>query len=316
MLSVTRHRLNAPRRAVSRDESPERLPDPSQLRELSSSDETVCGRLLEHALDLPGVRGRVAWTTATHWLQSALDRGAEDLEERFARHVASFPLHRALAATFARPATTYRVLLSLAHELAPIDVSHLEISHGTLSLELRLRPHLRGNEGLFRAWAGVVRGLPRLHGRADARVRSEVSATCGVYEAELGMGTTVTRPMTRDSGCALLEALAELDPPTRGALLAQILRCLDDAPDGRSRVSVLQEQLSITRSEARVAVNLADGRLIADIARELGMAEATVRTHLRNIFRKTGATRQVELVTLVHRVVSGRPGRTGLRRIG
>ena len=298
--------------------APRFTPRPARLpRRDSQPDDTVCGRWLGDALAQPsvsgGVSGRVAWSTASHWLDRALDHDVEAFDAAFANHAASAPLHRALTATFARPATTYRVLLSLAPELAPVDLHHLELSRGTLSLELRLRPHLRGCEGLFRAWAGIVRGLPRLHGRADARVRSEVSSTHGFYVAELGAGATVVRRSARASGCALLEALAQLDLTTRGAVLAQILRCLDEVPDRRSSFALLQERLGITRSEARVAVCLADGKLVSDIAQELGMADATVRTHLRNIFRKTGATRQVELVTLVHRALSNRSGIGALR---
>lgn len=276
-------------------------------------DDTVCGRLLADALELPGVSGRVAWSTASHWLDRAHDHDPENFDAAFARHVAHLPLYRALTSTFARPATTYRVVLSLAPELAPVDLHHLELARGTLSFELRLRSGLRGCEGLFRAWAGVVRGLPRLHGRADANVRSETSETRGFYEAELGVGATVARRSVRASGCELLEALAELDLTTRGAVLAKILRCLDEVPDRRSRLALLEERLSITRSEARVASCLADGKVVADIARELGTADATVRTHLRNIYRKTGATRQVELVTLVHRALSNRSGIGALR---
>lgn len=288
-----------------------RLSRPSRLdraRDSSESDDTVCGRLLGDALALPGVSGRVAWSTACHWLDRALDHDPDAFDAAFAQHVARLPLYRALTSTFARPATTYRVVLSLAPELAPVELHHLELSRGTLSLELRSRPHLRGCEGLFRAWLGIVRGLPRLHGRADAHVVSEISETRGFYQAELGVGATVARRTVRASGCELLEALAELDLSTRGAVLAQILRSLEEAPDRHSSLTLLQERLSITRSEARVAVCLADGKVVPDIARELGMADATVRTHLRNIFRKTGATRQVELVALVHRAISRRTG--------
>jgi DNA-binding CsgD family transcriptional regulator len=290
-----------------------RLTSRAVHRDSPEPDDTVCGRWLGDALTQPSLSGRVAWSTASHWLDRALDHDVEAFDAAFASHAATAPLHRALTATFARPATTYRVLLSLAPELAPVELRHLELSRGTLSLELRLRPHLRGCEGLFRAWAGIVRGLPRLHARADARVRSEVSATHGFYVAELGAGATVARRSARASGCELLEALAQLDLTTRGAVLAQILRSLDEVPDRRSSFALLQERLGITQSEARVAVSLADGKLVADIARELGMADATVRTHLRNIYRKTGATRQVELVTLVHRALSNRSGIGALR---
>jgi DNA-binding CsgD family transcriptional regulator len=38
---------------------------------------------------------------------------------------------------------------------------------------------------------------------------------------------------------------------------------------------------------------------VPDVAPVLGLAETTVRTHLRHLFEKTGATRQADLVKIV-----------------
>ncbi|MEZ4253375.1 MAG: helix-turn-helix transcriptional regulator [Polyangiales bacterium] len=269
------------------------------------AEHSVCGHLLEHALGVPPVAPRIPWATASRWFDRALERDRRALEEGFATYVASSSVHRALACSLARPTTTYRVALSLAKVLVPVSVANLELFRGVLRLELHLLPHLRGCEGLFHAWVGFARGLPRVHGGPDALVRAELSSRQGHYEIAVGPSATVTRP-TSSSACALFEALAQFPAPTRGAVLAEILSSLEAAPVHDSGVLVLRERLRITRAEARVALRLADGMLIPELARELQMAEATARTHLRNIFRKTGVTRQVELVTLVHRALSGR----------
>jgi hypothetical protein len=36
---------------------------------------------------------------------------------------------------------------------------------------------------------------------------------------------------------------------------------------------------------------------------DLGVVESTVKTHLQNVFVKTGTSRQVDLITLLHRLL-------------
>jgi DNA-binding CsgD family transcriptional regulator len=55
----------------------------------------------------------------------------------------------------------------------------------------------------------------------------------------------------------------------------------------------------LTPAETRVLLHVAAGTTIAEIAGELGVRPATVRTHLHKVFDKTGCTRQAELVGLV-----------------
>jgi hypothetical protein len=50
---------------------------------------------------------------------------------------------------------------------------------------------------------------------------------------------------------------------------------------------------------------------VRETAEALGIAEATVKTHLHRLFGKTGATRQAELVKLVAGFASPVVGRSG-----
>ena len=72
-------------------------------------------------------------------------------------------------------------------------------------------------------------------------------------------------------------------------------------PESRTRVSAVMagEALGLTRTESRVAVLLAEGRSVPEIAQETGRAEGTVCTHVKNILAKLGLSRQVDLVRLV-----------------
>ena len=59
---------------------------------------------------------------------------------------------------------------------------------------------------------------------------------------------------------------------------------------------------SLTFAETRLIENLLAGRTLKESAAELGVAMTTVKTHLENIFQKTGVRRQAELMRLAARV--------------
>ncbi|MFM2087384.1 MAG: hypothetical protein RLZZ237_2253 [Pseudomonadota bacterium] len=67
----------------------------------------------------------------------------------------------------------------------------------------------------------------------------------------------------------------------------------------------LQQLFGLTPSEAQVAQALSSGAAIDSIAAETGVSVNTVKTHLHHIYDKTGATRQGELVALLHQAAGG-----------
>ncbi len=69
---------------------------------------------------------------------------------------------------------------------------------------------------------------------------------------------------------------------------------------------LLAAHLGLTRAEARVAVMLAQGRTVRDIAESTVREISTIRTHVQRIFRKQGITRQTDLVRLVLSISSAR----------
>lgn len=61
----------------------------------------------------------------------------------------------------------------------------------------------------------------------------------------------------------------------------------------------LRWHFELTPSQARLAAALAAGSSVAECAETHGISVATVRTHLKEIFAKTGARRQADLVRLL-----------------
>jgi DNA-binding CsgD family transcriptional regulator len=62
---------------------------------------------------------------------------------------------------------------------------------------------------------------------------------------------------------------------------------------------VAARQFQLTPGEVRVLDAVLKVSGVSEIAEVLGISEATVKTHLQNIFGKTGVRRQADLIKLV-----------------
>lgn len=82
-------------------------------------------------------------------------------------------------------------------------------------------------------------------------------------------------------------------------------------PTDRVRIDpiLLQEALGLTPAEAEIAVLLAQGRTVRQIAAATGRGYSTVRTHLKHMFAKLGVSRQLEVAQLVLALASLPPPR-------
>jgi DNA-binding CsgD family transcriptional regulator len=66
-----------------------------------------------------------------------------------------------------------------------------------------------------------------------------------------------------------------------------------------SAAQVIGKTFALTPTELRVLLAVVETGGVADTADALGIRQATVKTHLHRVFRKTGTARQAELVRLV-----------------
>lgn len=64
---------------------------------------------------------------------------------------------------------------------------------------------------------------------------------------------------------------------------------------GGAREEHLKETHRLSPQESRIVLHLVDGGSVATCAEALGVAESTVRTHLKSVFAKTGVRRQADL---------------------
>ncbi len=83
-----------------------------------------------------------------------------------------------------------------------------------------------------------------------------------------------------------------------------------DGSANTSEVLALQREFSLTRAEAKVAVQIGQGRSPKECAASLGSSYETVRTHLRRVYAKLGVSSQRGLAAHLekwHRRRSPRP---------
>ncbi|MAM62278.1 helix-turn-helix transcriptional regulator [Maritimibacter sp. UBA3975] len=99
----------------------------------------------------------------------------------------------------------------------------------------------------------------------------------------------------------LASELAFLWSLRKKGLVSRMLGHVSDY-DPRAVLPLLSHEnhFDLTRAEARVCRSLADGLKPAEIARRLDCSMPTVRTHLRNIYAKTGLSGMMDVVHKLH----------------
>jgi DNA-binding CsgD family transcriptional regulator len=66
-----------------------------------------------------------------------------------------------------------------------------------------------------------------------------------------------------------------------------------------SQPEVIAKAYGLTPSELTVLFTMTDAPGVRDIAKILGLSQATIKTHLHNLYGKTGTKRQSELMKLI-----------------
>jgi DNA-binding NarL/FixJ family response regulator len=128
--------------------------------------------------------------------------------------------------------------------------------------------------------------------------------------AALSAGATgyLTKDATRDDIRRGLEAAAAgqgvLDPAVHAALINAAQVGIGQAGPGRDAPSAAAEPSrpdGLTEREAEVLILIAQGRSNTEIAGQLYVAEATVKTHVNRIFAKTGSRDRAQAAAYAYR---------------
>ena len=88
-------------------------------------------------------------------------------------------------------------------------------------------------------------------------------------------------------------------PDLRASRVGAIVLVVEPEKRTTADPELVAGALGLTPAESRVAVMLAEGSTLGDIALATGRSKGTVGWHLKRIFVKNGISRQVELVQLI-----------------
>jgi DNA-binding CsgD family transcriptional regulator len=123
-----------------------------------------------------------------------------------------------------------------------------------------------------------------------------------IREALPGGGEATAMTLARRCGgrdyLIVVKALPRVFP-FAGAGPAVIVTIADPDQVPQPSPAWLKRLFRLTAAEARVALELFGGSTLGEVATALGISLATSRVHLAHIFRKTGTTRQAQLIRLL-----------------
>ena len=129
-------------------------------------------------------------------------------------------------------------------------------------------------------------------------IRDAVATGVGAGVSSGGV-TKLSRPSLRRPLVAVVSPLRNEIPFLGRQRAAAVVFVRDPERQPEAPVDVLRRLWSLTPAEAKVGHELVIGHNIDEIAQMLGLANDTVRKHVKQILSKTGTRRQSELVALI-----------------
>ena len=127
----------------------------------------------------------------------------------------------------------------------------------------------------------LTRALPRFGGRG------------------VGGSTTVRRSSALPPLVLHVNPVGRQETDLRVWPVAALVLVVDPASQIRIDPAVAAAALGLTGMESRVAVLLAEGMSVREVAAAMGREESTIRTHVKHMFAKHRVSRQADLVRLV-----------------
>ena len=209
-----------------------------------------------------------------------------------APHIRQFvSVRQALMRADARSATATDLL-----DNSRVGVLHLDRRGRILEVNDRARDILRNGDGLSdregtlraRAPADQVR-LERLLG--DALPASNALA--------LGGSMLLRRSSVVPPFIVHVKPVAAPQPDYGARYVAALILIAEPGRRHRIHPEVVAATLELTPGETQVAVWLAEGKSVREMARATGRTEGAVYRHLKQIYRKQSISRQADLVRLV-----------------
>ncbi|MCY4421268.1 MAG: helix-turn-helix transcriptional regulator [Gammaproteobacteria bacterium] len=179
---------------------------------------------------------------------------------------------------------------------ASIGVMQLDARGRIVALNDQALEILSRGDGLFDEG-----GFVRVTGKDEQAVLDRMLDRALPRFTDIGESGSMVVGRTNALSRLVLHVTPVSDPQREGRprRVAALLLVVDPASPAGIDPDMLQWALGFTPAESQLAAMLAEGKSLRDIAAVTKRSEGTVRWHLKQIFGKTGLSRQAEVVQLV-----------------
>ena len=179
-----------------------------------------------------------------------------------------------------------------------IGVIHLDRRGKIIEANGPARDLLRRGDGLSDQGGFLDAWLPADNNRLQ-KLLAQALPPLGSQGQAAGGSMTVRRSLVRPRLALHLSPVHDggLDFGTRP--VAAMVLLVDPSSPPRLDARLVAEALGLSASESQVAVMLAEGRTLRDIAAATDRREGTVKVLIRRAYKKLGISRQVDFVRLV-----------------
>ena len=242
---------------------------------------------------LDGPRGsRIVWVVndpidGDNWSSAQLDS-----IRRILPHIRqSVHVQQALAGTNALGATLTELL-----DTTGLGIVQLDGRGRIVAANDRARDLLRTGDGLFDEGGLLCARTPE----DNAELQGLLTKALPRFGGQGAGGSTMVR-----RSAALPPLVLHVNPVGRQETdfrvwpVAALVLVVDPASHFRIDPGVAVAALGLTRMESHVAVLLAEGMTVREVAAATGRKESTIRSHVKHMFARHGLSRQTDLVRLV-----------------
>ena len=213
--------------------------------------------------------------------------------ERLMPHLrTAWSLSSAREALRSQQACSFGVLDQLSRAVVLLDAAgQVQIANRTA------RALLDQSDGLSLGASGLTAAFERDDRHLARLVRRATRVAPGAALPARG-ATRVRRPSQRPAYEVLVSPLPAVDRAGPRIPVAAVFISGDEMEHSQV-IKTLSELYDLTHAEARVVTHLAEGHTLREVAGHGGVSLETVRSQLKNVFRKTDTRRQSELIRLV-----------------
>ena len=236
---------------------------------------------------------RIFWGVSDPVGSDGLQSDQIRLVERLLPHVRqSVGIRHALAAADALGSGLEKLLDNNRIGIVQLDRKGRVMEANGPALEI-----LRRGDGLLDRDGALDSWLPEDRSRLSRLLRRALPDLWG--EAPSGGSMTVRRPSGRSRLGLHVSPVGDPAADFGGRRVAALVLVIDPARRPRIDTARVATMLGLTPSEVRVSALLAEGLRVQEIAAATGLSENYVRWLFQQVYRKLGASGQVDLVRQV-----------------